>query len=182
VFELTTPQELKLDIEIGSDNSSIQRTSHARARSYSRMSSLPTITAEAALYINALGGRPGAGVRTWGGQLSQPMSNEEIFNYMRAAVAPLDDTSAYIEGSITVVLPNGDEHHLRTRDYGVIDKDKLAKDFEAGQYPIGQVFRHDSCGATWVDMTAAQRRQVRQEKLDRVLGVLSESVQSLKKK
>jgi inosine/xanthosine triphosphate pyrophosphatase family protein len=175
-FALTTPQELGLELELSSDNSSIQRTSHARARSYSRLSGLPTITAEAGLYINALGGKPGAGIRTWGGLLPKPMSNEEIFNYLRAEVDPLDETSGYIEGSISVVLPNGEEYHLKTRDYGSISKDKLAKDFEPGQYPIGQVFRHDKYDATWVEMTPAQRKQVRQERLERVLGLLSESV------
>lgn len=175
-FSLTTPQALGLDIEIASDDSSTQRSSHARARSFCRVSGLPTVTAEAGLYINALNGMPGAGIRTWGGELSTPMSNEEIFNYLRAQVEPLEDTSCYIEGSITLVLPNGEEYHMNTRDYGVIDKDKLAKGFKPGQYPLGQVFRHDKFGVTWTEMTPAQQRQARQEKLDRILGLLSESV------
>lgn len=175
-FNLTSPQALGLDIEIASDDSSTQRSSHARARSFSRLSGLPTITSETGLYINALSGRPGAGVRTWGGQLSTPMSNEEIFNYLRTQVEPLEDTSCYLEGSITVVLPNGEEYHMNTRDYGVILKDKLAKGFTQGQYPLGQVFRHDKFGATWAEMTPAQRRQARKERLDRIFGLLSDSV------
>lgn len=181
-FHLTNPKVLGLDIEIESDDSSILRSSHARARSFSRLSGLPTITAEAGLYINALAGRPGAGVRTWGGELATPMTNEEIFNYMRTQVESLEDTSAYIEASITVVMPNGEEHHMRTRDYGTIQKDKLAAGFQPDQYPIGQVFVHDKYGVTWAEMTPAQRRMARKERLDKILGLLSDVVDVKKRK
>lgn len=175
-FRLTNPKALGLDIEIENNNSSTLRSSHARARSFSRLSGLPTITAEAGLYINALDGRPGAGVRTWGGVLATPMSNKEIFDYMRTQVEPLEDTSAYIEASITIVMPSGEEYHMRTRDYGTIRKENLAVGFRPGQYPIGQVFVHDKYGVTWAEMTHVQRREARQERLDKILGLLSDVV------
>lgn len=177
LFHLTNPKALGLDLEIESDNSSTLRSSHARARSFSRLSGLPTITAEAGLFINALGGRPGAGVRTWGGELEKPMDNKEIFNLLRTRMQPLEDTSAYIEASITIVMPNGEEYHMRTRDYGTIPKDKLAAGFKPGQYPIGQVFVHDKYGVTWAEMTPAQRREARKERLDKILGLLSDAVE-----
>jgi inosine/xanthosine triphosphate pyrophosphatase family protein len=177
-FSLTNPQLLGLDIEVKSDDSSILRSSRARARSFSRLSGLPTITAEAGLYINALDGRPGAGVRTWGGELEVPMNNEEVFGQLQKAVQPLKDTSAYIEASITVVMPNGEEYDIRTRDYGYIHKDRLSADFKPDQYPIGQVFVHDKYGAPWAEMTPAQRRDARKERLDKILGLLSDAVET----
>jgi XTP/dITP diphosphohydrolase len=175
-FHLTSPKQLGINVEIESDDSSILRSSRARARSFSRLSGLPTITAEAGLYINALDGRPGAGVRTWGGTLEMPMTNEEVFNHLRDQVEPLDDTSAYMEASITIVMPNGEEHNVRTRDYGTIQKEKLAAGFTPGQYPIGQVFVHDKYGVTWAEMTPVQRRRARKERLDKILGLLSDVV------
>ena len=175
-FNLTDPQELGLDIEIERDDASIQRSSHARARSFSRVSGLPTITGEAGFYINALGGKPGAGVRTWGGELSTKMNNEEIFNYLRVQVEPLEDMSAYIEGSITIALPGGEEYHLKYRDHGTIDKDCLAKGYKSDEYPIGQVFKHTDYDATWVAMTTKQKRQERKEIIDGIIGLLNDSV------
>jgi inosine/xanthosine triphosphate pyrophosphatase family protein len=179
-FSLTNPKLLGLDIEIESDDSSILRSSRARARSFSRLSGLPTITAEAGLYINALGGRPGAGVRTWGGEVEAPMDNKEVFSHVQKMVGPLDDTSAYIEASITIVMPNGEEYDVRTRDYGYIHKDKLSAEFDPSQYPIGQVFVHDKYGLSWAEMTPAQRRDARKERLDKIIGLLSDAVDTKK--
>ena len=174
--DLVSPGALGLDINVGPDASSLPRSSRARARTFSRVSGLPTIASEVGLYIGALGGKPGAAVRTWGGASPTAASNRELFDRLRAQVEPLNDTSCYLERSVTFALPSGEDFHFGHRNFGTIEKRNFARGYQAGQYPIGLVFKYDQYGATWAEMTLEQRRHARVQVTERILAWMTDFV------
>lgn len=174
--DLVSPLALGLDINIGQDATSLPRSSRARARSFSRVSGLPTIATEVGLYIDALGGKPGAGIRAWGGESPTAANNQELFDRLRAETEPLDDTSCYLERSVTFALPSGEDYHFGHRNSGTIEKRNFARGYQPGQYPIGLVFKYDQYGATWAEMSPEQRREARSKVTDRILSWMSEFV------
>lgn len=173
---LVNPTVLGIDIDVNRDSSSLARSSHERARSFSRASGLPTIAAKIGLHINALDGKPGGNIRTWGGELPATVNNQELFDRLRSQIEPLEDTSCYLERSVTLALPNGEEYHFRHRNYGTIDKNNFARGYQPGQYPIGLVFKYDQYNATWAEMTPQQKRRARLEVTDRILNWMGDIV------
>lgn len=182
-FEIVSPNDLGLSMEVVEGMTSVKENSLAKAKAWCRLSGLPTIADDTGFYIDALNGLPGVAVRRWGGQLPESASSEDFFNFMREQVQQLDDTSCHFEAVITLALPNGEDYQIIHETHGHIDKELLTSGFMPGSFPLGLVFKKEGRNKVWAEMTDEEKRESDKELVDKVAPILKEKLgKSINKK
>ncbi|HET8670686.1 MAG TPA: non-canonical purine NTP pyrophosphatase [Candidatus Saccharimonadales bacterium] len=171
-FEIVSPDDLGLKLEVVEGMTSVKENSLAKAKAWSRLSGLPAIADDTGFCIDALGGLPGVAVRRWGGQLPDTASNVEFFEYMRLQVQHLEDTSCHFEAVVTLALPNGEDYQIVHETHGYIDKELLTEGYKEGSFPLGLVFKKADRNKVWADMTDEEKRESDKELVDKVMPLL----------
>ncbi len=184
-FKIFTPKDLDLDMEVDEGMTSVEENSLAKAKAWCRASGMPTIADDTGFYVDALGGQPGVAVKRWAGALPDSVTNEEFFDYMRAQIEPLTDTSCYFKTIVTVAFPDGTTHQIEHVTAGTIDKALLSRGYSAG-YPLGLVFKKHGRDKVWAEMSDDEKRESDRELATRVIelilkrGIVLNSIHELK--
>lgn len=171
-FDIITPQDLDLEMDVIEGMTSVKENSLAKAKAWCRLSGLPTIADDTGFYIKELDGMPGVAVRRWGGQLPESATSEEFFNHMKKHVQNLNDTSCHFEVVITLALPNGEDYQIVHETHGYIDKALLEKGYQPGEFALGQVFKKSDRNKIWAEMSDEEKRQSDKELVDKIMPLL----------
>lgn len=95
--------------------------------------------------------------RRWAGELSEEATSEQFWSYLQQKTKDLQDLSCYFEQCIAVYAPNGDYRIVRSRNNGVLNREKLAKPYNGSDYPLAAVFEADNRPKTWDEMTDEEK-------------------------
>ena len=170
-FQIVTPQDLGIEMEVEEGMVSIEENSMAKANAWSRASGMVTIADDTGFYVDALNGQPGVAVKRWAGALPESVSSKDFFDYMKNMVMPLEDTSCYFKTIVTVASPNGMVKQFDHITKGYIDKALLENGYTSG-YPLGLVFKKKDRDKVWADMSESEKRESDRELAEKVLDYI----------
>ncbi len=156
-FEVISPSDRGIDIEVHEGMTSLQENAIAKARAYTRASGLPSLSDDTGFFMVGLGGAPGVAVKRWNGELPETTTGEEFLAYLKAKIKHLDDTSCYFETVFALALPSGTVQTIKHQTHGYIDKTLLDAPY-AGGFPLGTVFKKPDRDKVWNEMTDDEKR------------------------
>lgn len=171
VMPLAFPGDLDMSLTIEEHAATTVGNAQAKALLWCRASPIPVLTDDLGLFINALDGRPGAFMKTWGGQIPESVTEAERLAVLDAAVRGLTDTTCYLETSIAAATPTGRFGHRTLRQHGWIDKMRTSNPHTRGPL-LEDVFVFEDYGTFWRDMTACQQREVDERLRREAIGLL----------
>lgn len=172
-FEVISPAELNLSLDIPEGLNSIEENSKAKARAWVRATGLPTISDDTGFFIKALGDRPGVAVRRWGGEYPEETTNAQFWEILKEKVKDLDDTSCYFKTSVSLAMPDGRIFSTEFVTEGYLDKILLQEKYNGSDYPLGQVFKKNGRETVWANMTNEEKKASDREMLEKVEEMLT---------
>ena len=159
-FEILTLKDFpQYDIKIEEGITSAEDNAIAKARTWCNLTGLITIGDDTGFFIHELNGEPGVATRRWGGQLPEEATNAEFWDYLKQKTKNLKDYSCHFEHNIAVSFPNGETKVIKSFNYGVLNKNKLDKDYNGTGYPLGAVFESTDRNKNWDEMTDAEKKE-----------------------
>lgn len=158
-YSVCRPQDLYLHIAVEENTYSLLENSQHKALARAKASGLPTLAEDTWLFVNALDGKPWVSVKTWGGELKAPLSEQEFLNFIIQKFQTLEDRSCYFLTMLSLAFPDGTVVSISHKIGGIIDLSKADQEFESG-YPMGALFVAEGNTKSRAQLTLTERRHV----------------------
>lgn len=159
IYKLYTPQDLDIQIEVEENTYSLLENSQHKALARAKASGFPTLAEDTWFFVHALGGKPWVSVKTWGGELKAPLSEQEFLNFIIQKFQTLEDRSCYFLTVLSLAFPDGTVVSISHKIGGIIDPSKADQEFESG-YPMGVLFVAEGNTKSRAQLTLTERRHV----------------------
>lgn len=158
-YALKTPQDFDhLNIEIVEGIHSIAENALAKARAWATATNLVSIGDDTGFFIEQLDKEPGVAARRWGGELPESTTPEEFWRHLQQKTAHLDAIDCYFEQCIAIATPSGEYELIYSKDEGILNKEKLKRNWNGNDNPLAQAFEAKNRTLTWDEMTDAQKK------------------------
>lgn len=166
-YNILSPKDLKLSLEINENSYSLFENSQKKALEWAKASGLPTLAEDTWFFVNALNGKPWVSVKTWGGELQNPLSEEDFFCFIRKKFESLSDHSCYFLTVLSLGFPDGTVISIANKTEGYVDVKRFDNVFEKG-YPLWAVFVVNGREKPWLELTEEEKKKSMKSFVDKI--------------
>jgi XTP/dITP diphosphohydrolase len=154
-FELVTPEELGIAVEVEETGNSFEENASLKARAFAAESGLLTLADDSGLEVDALAGEPGVRSHRYGGKGA---TDEQLVNYLLAKLTgiPLQKRTARFRCVIAIATPDGKLTLRQGECRGVITFEPRG----AGGFGYDPVFLFPSLSKTMAELTMEEKNQL----------------------
>ncbi len=107
-FDLVTPAELGLDLEVEETGQTFEENARIKARAFCSASGLPSLADDSGIEVDALGGRPGVRSARYGGDALDDVGRVSLL-LAELGGAPQDQRSCRYRVVLVLARPDGHE-------------------------------------------------------------------------
>jgi XTP/dITP diphosphohydrolase len=154
---ISNPNDVDITLDVPEGIDSIEENALAKARAWSAVTHKISLGDDTGFFINALFGEPGVATRRWAGELPESTTGEEFWRYLQQKTENLEDLSCYFEQCIVLYAPNGNYRTVRSRNNGILNREKLTLPYNGSGYPLSAAFESMNRLKTWDEMTDVEK-------------------------
>ncbi len=173
-LELVSLGDVAIQSVAPEDGNNEEENALQKARFYCKQSGVVTLSDDAGMYIDALGGEPGVQVRRWNGKFPDDISDEQWLEHFMALMqdVPLPKRTGHFKIARAIVAPNGQEHILHWRREFIVNEQPNWENFEPG-WPMSTVYIEKAFGKPWTKMDWSERFHYETENINKFKEIFS---------
>ena len=154
-FELTTPSEEGVDVEVSETGATFEENATIKAVSFARLSGLLTLADDSGLEVDALGGEPGALSRRYAGE---GVSDAERIDFLLEKLkgVPWEGRGARFRCVIAIATPRGEVELCQGECQGVITFDPRGEN----GFGYDPIFYLPELGKTMAELPMEEKNQI----------------------
>jgi XTP/dITP diphosphohydrolase len=136
-FETCSLNDLDIHEDVEETGITFEENALLKARSYSKLADLPTLSDDGGIMIDALNGEPGVKSRRWKGY---PLDDQELLDYTleRLLDVPTEKRTAHLVVVLALVFPDGQEFTSQSSINGIITEKQMIPISEG--FPFRSIF------------------------------------------
>ncbi len=157
-LKIVSLNDLNIKTEPEETGRTFEKNATIKAKYYANLTSLPTISDDGGIAIEALGGEPGVRSRMW---LGHPASDEELITYTlkRLAGLPKQKRKGYFETCVCFYEPQTKQVFLeKERVYGYFSHKTSSRRVKG--YPFRSLFIVDELNKYYDELTQEEQFQI----------------------
>lgn len=136
-FETCSLNDLDIKEDVEEIGTTFEENALLKARAYSKLTNLPTLSDDGGMMIDALNGEPGVKSRRWNGHV---MGDQELLDYTleRMQGIPAEQRAAHLVVVLALVFPDGREFTSQAAIDGLITEKPMIPIQEG--FPFRSIF------------------------------------------
>ena len=173
MFEIVSLSDCKINLEIEESMDNLKENAIKKAKIYSKISWLLTLSEDSGFFIEELWWKPWVAVRRRWWELPNEINDSNFLDFFKDKVKHLKNTEAYFEFEIAIATPDWKVQTVNSRHNGYLDKDKLDNiDSHDAGYPLSKCFVNYSDGKTWAENSDKEREEKDKDIIEKIKKIL----------
>ena len=155
-IDILSPTDLGVAITVPEDDKSIAGNAERKAVMWSQTQQHPTMCDDTGFFIDALNGKPGVSVKTFGGELPENRTNEQWIAHLLERTKDIP-TDCYFERIIVFAVAGNVIGAISDILHGTLSRERPEK--VSTSYPLGDFFIPEGDDRVWSALSEAEQRE-----------------------